>query len=269
MPNDQQPVQADNTFLIAIAAGITLFAYKYKTEIIANLIVLTEVLVVVSILLLTTYGVYNWRFKKKRLAPRMDLWEIDNSADDDEDFSEPEVQPVPARQENKEQTAMHIDVDALLKRPLHKVEGKLPEECTILKESRYSLQKFVPLGMNSPENYYIQEQKPESFEHTFVVWDTVRLLDGRVENLQVYRTQKPDITFTYKDAQYALEIETPRYLNKKHKRLKLKAETNNKVYGVNWLFISTRSAYKRSLSKYGKVLTRTETPKWIEQTFKK
>ena len=197
--------------------------------------------------------------------------DIENENDDFVTKPELEVQHIPAKQENFKiietpKIEMHIDVDKLLSTPLHLAITLLPEECDILERNKYQKKNFVSLGKTKPETFYIKECKPEGLEHTFVVHSIVHELKDRgVTDIQTHTTQKPDITFSFDNKQYALEIETPLYLKKKHKRLQAKTQTNNQHYGTNCWFVTTQSAYAKSFRKYGKVLTRNQIHDWIDK----
>ena len=131
----------------------------------------------------------------------------------------------------------------------------------------YTQHKFVPIGKQKPERFLIKNQPPESPEHTFVVLSIAKLLEGRVQDIKTYAAVNADIIFWYKGKDYAFEIETPLGLRQKKGRLRVKANWNDYEYVNRWWFVVTRSAYKRSFTKYGKVLTRTEVLPFINKHF--
>lgn len=180
---------------------------------------------------------------------------------------EPAVQPTPAPQEPLHKLV--IDVDGLLSVPLHHDHNLIPEERDILQKSRYLLKLFVPPGKVQPEPFYIKPCPPESLEHTFLVHAIAKELRTWTKEVRTYVTQFPDIIFLLRGKDWALEIETPRELNKarKHARLKAKARTNNERYGSRWAFVVTRSAYAKSLERYGQVFTRTSVLPWLRKLF--
>jgi hypothetical protein len=194
---------------------------------------------------------------------------IESEGFDDDGPIDPEpvkVQPAPAPQETPEQLRkLQIDLEDLLRTPLHRAEGLLPEEISFLQQHKYRPKEFVPLGEVRRQPFYIRECKPESLEHTFVVHSIAHKLKPCVGDLRTYVTQKPDIIFALKGKKYALEIETPLFLRKKHHRLVAKAKVNSKIYGRRWWIVTTRSAYARSFRRYGKVLTRNKIGLWLQK----
>ena len=131
----------------------------------------------------------------------------------------------------------------------------------------YTQHKFVPIGKQKPERFLIKNQPPESPEHTFVVLSIAKLLEGRVQDIKTYAAVNADIIFWYKGKDYAFEIETPLGLRQKKGRLRVKANWNDYEYVNRWWFVVTRSAYKRSFTKYGKVLTRNQVLPFINKHF--
>jgi len=196
----------------------------------------------------------------------VNLDKLDDESLDEETVppTEPAVQSVPTPQEPPKRK-LEIDVEGLLSTLLHSARNLIPEEVYILEKNQYVLKKFVPLGEVRPQLFYIRECKPESLEHTFVVHSIAHKLKQCLDDVRTYATQKPDLVFTFDDEEYALEIETPLFLKKKHNRLVAKAKTNNTAYGKRWWIVTTSSAYQRSFRKYGKVLRRNQIDNWLQK----
>lgn len=174
--------------------------------------------------------------------------------------------------EQKKQEAEQKEArrEYILKEPLYALDGSSGLERSDsehLWSNGYKQLKFVPLGKQKPEWFLIKTQPPESPEHTFVVQSMVKLLQGRVQDINTYATVNADIIVWHKDKEYAFEIETPLGLRQKKSRLREKARTNDELYPHRWWFVVTRSAYKRSFTRYGKVLTRNEVIPFINKKF--
>ncbi|MEM3154443.1 MAG: hypothetical protein QW165_02635 [Candidatus Woesearchaeota archaeon] len=205
-------------------------------------------------------------FKLLRYAPMrtdVDLQGIeDPELFDEEPLTEPKVQPAPPVQEEKIEEK-HDPKEALLHLPIHDASKLSDDEVFFLQRNEYEYKEFVPLGKNRCKPYLVLEQKPESFEHTFVVYALVEKLTPYVKNIKVH--SNPDITFTYNREEFAVEVVIP--LELKHSRFAIKAERLNSAFGTRLWFAITRSAYKRSLSRYGEVLTRNQIDAWIKESF--
>lgn len=205
---------------------------------------------------------------------------VEELLNDEDDFqerktSEPKVQSSPARQENflsyqPPKINIVLDTHYLLGTHLHADDNLSNEEREYIKKFGFIPKEFVPLGEQRRRLFYIKERKPESLEHTFVVYSIFNYLrDSGLQDIATFATQKPDIVFNYDGKEHAFEIETPFYLKKKHRRLTAKTEVNNKQYPNKWWIVPTRSAYARSFKRYGKVLTRSQVLQWIEFNFPK
>ena len=181
--------------------------------------------------------------------------------------SEPaRVQPASVPQE-KPKREVHIDTNALLSKAVHRHDFLIPEEYEYLIRNGYEPKQFVPFGEMHAQPFLIKRNGVESDEHIFVVNMIADELRRYTKKARIYLTQYPDIIFECKGKEYAIEVETPFGLPKKHRRLAKKAEENNKKYGSRWIIVVTQSAYAKCFKRYTKVLRRNEVATWIEQLF--
>ena len=278
---------ANRDLVLALAAIIGFTFIKYEFEILTSLVVFGAVVSGVGVLAGYVYGMhYFWTRpprRKDELTTDIDLSFLENPRWDAEpmyerdrytgqwvECSESEIQASPAPQEIPEQEVpkrkVVIDSNKLLKTPLHAELGLCPEEIEYLKKWNYQRKEFVPLGEIRRQPFWIKECKPESLEHTFVVHSIAKKLPEWAD-VRTYFTQLPDVVFTYNNKEYALEIETPLFIKKKHKRLVAKASVNNQTYADRWWIVTTQSAYRNSFKRYGKVLTRNQIDEWIQSIF--
>ncbi|HLC22573.1 MAG TPA: hypothetical protein VJJ79_02260 [Candidatus Nanoarchaeia archaeon] len=268
---------ANNVLCWALILGLVILAIKYEKEItklttgIENFFFLSFVLLLVFGV---PFGIFIWltvrAVRKQFERPIAASTPTVQTSISQTKKAEPLVQANPAPQENIIQyempkRSMIIDTERLLSTNLHVADHLSDEEKDYLQHNWYIAKEFVPFGEHRRQLHYIRERKPESLEHTFVVFTIVNHLRNRgVEKVETFTTQRPDVVFTCDSKEYAIEVETPFFLKKKHRRLLAKAEVNNKTYPKRWCFVVTRSAYKRSFGKYGKVLTRATILDFLE-----
>lgn len=114
--------------------------------------------------------------------------------------------------------------------------------------------------------FLVKPKLNHSRTHTFLVWDTIRLLKEIVDvkNIQEHNTVDADITFTFRNKKYALEIETGTLLEKK-KQAQGKVEDLNRKYPKRWMFIVSN---KNLLPKYNK-LGFTSSRKQVSENLKR
>ena len=269
MNSNQQSNQHDNTGLLIVVAAIGIAIYTFWTAILNFISVALSLIFGIFVLVLYIGGaicIYNRKPSPKRATNcDVDLTDLEKLDFENETpkRSEPKVRHVPRPIEEPEEVI--IDTITLFSTPLHNTNNLIAEEQSLLERNGYQKKEFVPLGKMRRETFLIKEQKPEGLTHTFVVHSIVRKLKRITKNIQTYATLNPDIVFKYKGKTYALEIETPLFLKKKHKRLLAKAQANNETYGKNWWIVVTTSAYARSFRRYGKVLRRNDIDQWIKQ----
>ncbi len=287
MSSENQPTgKVDMTWVLALF--IVAIMIKYSDTIEQTLKAFLIIIIVVGILGSLIYWVYRIYTRPKPIhhetGEELDLSKFGTPEWDEEpeykwdrlneqwvEKPEPKVQSTPTMQEKQAEPLFVLNSpkyeEDLLACPLH-LAGKLTQnQITTLEHHDYLLKEFVPLGKTRRETYYIQEQKPESFEHTFVVHSIVEKLKPFVQSVEVHRTQQPDIVFYHKGDKYALEVETPHHQPHKHARLRSKAQRLTREYGVRWWFVTTRSAYAKTFAPYGSVLTRNQIDQWVQENF--
>ena len=268
MNSNQQSNQRDNTGLLIVVAAIGIAIYTFWAAILNFVSVALSLIFGIFVLVLYIGGaiyIYNRKLRPKRTTNcDVDLTDLEKlDFEDETPKPPPRVRHFPAPIEEPKEVI--IDTLTLFSTPLHNTNNLIAEEQSLLERNGYQKKEFVPLGKMRRETFLIKEQKPEGLTHTFVVHSIVRKLKRITKTIQTYATQYPDIIFKHKGKTYALEIETPLFLKKKHKRLLAKAQANNKTYGKNWWIVVTTSAYARSFRKYGKVLRRNDIDQWIKQ----
>ena len=180
----------------------------------------------------------------------------------------PKAQRITASQEVPMREVI-IDTERLLASAAHWQELLTPDEQQYLSRSGYELKHFVPFGQKHAQPCLIKKNAIESYEHTFVVNMIADELRDYTEKVEICLTKFPDILFQCKGKEYAVEVETPLGLPKKHRRLALKAAENDKLYGKRWVFVVTQSAYAKCFKRYkARVLRRNEVSKWMKRLFR-
>ena len=97
------------------------------------------------------------------------------------------------------------------------------------------------------EIYLVIEDKNESPNHIICIKEIADYLKQFTQDIQTYRTVKPDIVFNANGEKYAIEVETGKMNNLK--RLKEKVITLKKYYGDNWFFFVTNRNLQQVLSE--------------------
>ena len=116
------------------------------------------------------------------------------------------------------------------------------------------------------EIYLVIEDKNESPNHIICIKEIVDYLKQFTQDIQTYRTVKPDIVFNANGEKYAIEIETGKMNNLK--RLKEKVIALKKYYGDNWFFFVTNRNLFNYYSKFGKVMNKRTLKTKINKIFK-
>jgi conjugal transfer ATP-binding protein TraC len=117
------------------------------------------------------------------------------------------------------------------------------------------------------ETYLVIEDKNESPNHIICIKEIVDYLKQFTQDIQTYRTVKPDIVFDANGNQYAIEVETGKINNLK--RLKEKVVNLKKYYDNNWFFFVTNRNLFNYYSKSGKVMNKRTLKTKIDKIFKK
>jgi hypothetical protein len=116
------------------------------------------------------------------------------------------------------------------------------------------------------ETYLVIEDKNESPTHIICIKEITDYLKQFTQDIQIYRTVKPDIVFDANGKKYAIEVETGKW--KDAKRLKEKVANLNKYYGDNWFFFVTNRNLSRYYEKFGKTGSKRNIKLKIDKIFK-
>jgi len=138
------------------------------------------------------------------------------------------------------------------------------EDKSVFKKEKLSKNQIKALerkGYRQINEYSVYEHKfirvlvkptlNHSKTHTFLVWDTIRLLKdfNGIMNIQEKQTVDADIVFNFHKRKFALEIETGTLLGKKDQEAE-KINYLNRKYHKRWMFIVSN---KNLLPKYQKL----------------
>jgi len=83
--------------------------------------------------------------------------------------------------------------------------------------------------------------------------------------VKLYQTVRPDIVFTVRGEQWAVEIETGK---NRTEMVEEKAINLSKTYGDKWFFVLVNSRrHKEKYAKWGKTYSRKELPSLIQGMF--
>jgi hypothetical protein len=150
------------------------------------------------------------------------------------------------------------------------------DKCVFIKGklSKNQIEALKSVNFKERNEYSVKENKiirvlikpkpnlNHSLTHIFLVWDTIRLLNGikGITNIAEHETVDADITFTFNHKKYALEIERGDLLRKKEQQ-KEKVGELNKKYKNRWMFIVSNKVY---LSRYNKLGFATQRKQVVE-----
>jgi len=148
---------------------------------------------------------------------------------------------------------------AYLKRELGEAELKFLETSGFKEVKEKSIS-----GKN--EVYLVIEDKNESPNHIICIKEIVDYLKQFTQNIQTYRSVKPDVVFNAHGEEFAIEVETGKINNKN--QLKKKVANLKKYYGSNWCFFITNRDLSKYYSKYGKVINKRTIKTKIDKIFK-
>ena len=116
---------------------------------------------------------------------------------------------------------------------------------------------------------FVKPVLSHSATHTFLVWSTRKLLsEFDVTNIQEHDTRDADVTFTYNNRKYAIEIETGNLLSKKI-QLEQKISYLNKKYPKRWFFIVSNRNLQAKYKKYGISTQRNRVSEILEKMLEK
>jgi len=280
-------------FLVGL---VTLFLYYYQAEIqqfenntkifVLNLFTLSNALIVASILLvfLTIRKVIHNRIAKREAKE----WEERERHFREEERKQKILQEEKERQEEAERKEWEKIQTALLKKkyPVRRiretesnfVDGKKSylKDSLEESESRYLLTTGYIEVRNASlagkkEDYLVLSDKNESPSHIICIEEVVDYIKKFTEEIDTFRSVKPDIVFEVNGKEFAIEVETGKINNLK--RLQEKVFNLKKYYGKNWFFLVTdrnlRSYYKRFGVTYSKRNIKGKIKKLFKNSKKK
>lgn len=140
------------------------------------------------------------------------------------------------------------------------------EEKTILHKNGYEDSNQYDILRKKVVPVLVKKIMNHTAQHTFLVWSVERFLEmiEGVKYLQHHDTRWPDITFTYNEIDYALEIETGPLLRKKTQAAK-KVKYLNKNYPGRWIFIVSNKNLLPAYRKLGPATQRSGVVKVIKE----
>lgn len=148
-----------------------------------------------------------------------------------------------------------MDIDKGLYRVKELTEGHV----SILKSVGYMLIRQT-ISQGAGEYWLIRLDVPqyqESLEHQFFVKYTEQLVRRYTDNVELFRTRKPDIVFEDRfGKKIAIEIETGKTLTNRGK-LEEKAALLKNTYGNNYFFLVIDRLKRKQYAYYGDAITRT------------
>ena len=170
---------------------------------------------------------------------------------------------------------MNDDPDSVVRWPIIFKESNIfdqkelrQEEIEYLQKNQYTIHNLVPIGEKRQRPFLIKTNTIESPQHTFLVWNTKKILQKHTNEIQTKLTKKPDLIFKTPDGQKnAIEIETGIGYKKHKTRLQQKTQKNNKEYGTNWFILCAKSKMTKQYKKYGKAISRTQLTQYLQQLF--
>ena len=116
------------------------------------------------------------------------------------------------------------------------------------------------------EVYLVIEDKNESPSHIICIKEISDYLKQFTQDIQTYRSVKPDLVFDANGNEFAIEVETGKMNNLG--RLREKVRNLKKYYGENWYFFVTNRNLFKYYSKFGKVLNKRTLKTKIDKVFK-
>jgi hypothetical protein len=108
-----------------------------------------------------------------------------------------------------------------------------------------------------------------SYSHEFLVWDMKRLLSKTkgITNIKEHLTKEADITFTFKNRRFAIEVEIGSLLRKSN-QLKEKVKHLNKFYSKRWMFVVSHRDFVPKYRKFGFTSPRNRVCEKLEKLLK-
>ncbi len=157
--------------------------------------------------------------------------------------------PKKLKKQNKEEIKINVDAD----KGLFKLKKLNKHEINYLLKKHYKEFSAYSIMSNKKEKYLIRPRFNESPQHFFLIKDIADYLKkfNSVEKIQFFETKKPDIIFKIGNKEFAIEVETGKFLKHNEKRLKERIKRLNKIHGDRWFFVMTNRKLTPKYSKFG------------------
>jgi len=145
------------------------------------------------------------------------------------------------------------------------------DEIKVLKEEGFEHANEYDIVEQEIITVLVKKILNHSKTHTFLVWSVRQFLDDLegVKKIKEHETKYPDLTFKYKEKEFAMEIETGNLLRKKKQALE-KIKFLNRKYGKRWIFVVSNKNLLPAYKKMGPTTQRSEVArklkKWLKST---
>lgn len=154
-----------------------------------------------------------------------------------------------------------LDQRAYIKKNLDKADLKF------LISSRFKEVKQTNIS-GKKETYLVIHDKSESPNHIICIKEITDYLRQFTQDIQTYRTVKPDIVFDANGEKFAIEVETGEIIKHK-KKINEKVSLLKRKFGKNWFFFVTNRNLEKKYSKLGVTAHKRNIKFKINQIFKK
>jgi type IV secretory pathway VirB4 component len=140
-----------------------------------------------------------------------------------------------------------------------------PAELAFLNTSGFKEVKERSIS-GKDETYLVVEDKTESPRHIICIKEIVDYLKQFTQDVQTYRTVKPDIVFKANGTEQAIEVETGKINNLT--QLKKKVANLKKYYGNNWFFFVINRNLRKYYKKFGETYSKRNIKLKIDKLLK-
>jgi len=158
----------------------------------------------------------------------------------------------------KSKDKKNINIELERTKKLFKKNKLSKEELSYLIKKRYIEFEGYSIASNKKEKYLIKPRFNETSQHCFLVYDIADFLSKfkAITNIQTPETKKPDIIFTIKNKEFAIEVETGSLIKTNKKALLEKIKELKKDYKENWFFALTNKKLTTNYKRLGKAYDR-------------
>jgi hypothetical protein len=133
---------------------------------------------------------------------------------------------------------------------------------------KYQVIERASITSKKVEKYLVKPRYNESIGHCFLVYDIANYLENKVDNLEIFVANKPDIVFKMNDKKIALEIETGKLLKNNRKQFENKIELLKKNYDT-WFIVVTDRNLVTKYSRYGETIDKRYIVSKLDSIIKK